>query len=126
MARPTKYDPAFCEQLVAHMAEGASVTSFAAEIDVARSTINEWADNHPEFSEALSRGKAKCLSWWERAARSTALDGKGNATVITFGLKNMGKDEWQDKALVGSDPENPLPSGLIVNLVKTKAPDAAE
>lgn len=97
MARPTKYDPVYCEQLVEHMRDGASVTSFAAEIDVARSTINEWAERHPEFSEALSRGKAKCAAWWEKVGRSLAVTGDGSATMVVFGLKNMGDGDWVDK-----------------------------
>ena len=79
------------------MKDGASVTSFAAEIDVSRATINVWAGNYPEFLEALTRAKAKCLAWWEKAARMAAVDGKGSATMIVFGLKNMGADDWQDK-----------------------------
>ncbi len=100
MARPTLYDPAYCEQIVEHMRDGASVASFAAEIDVARSTINAWADAHPEFSEALSRGKAACVAWWEKTARSVAASGTGNAPMCIFGLKNMGADDWRDKTEV--------------------------
>ena len=95
--RPTKYDPAYCDALVEHMSEGASLLSFAASIDVARSTLTEWADVHPEFSAAVARGKAKCAAWWEAAARNLALKGEGNATMCVFGLKNMGADEWRDK-----------------------------
>lgn len=97
--RPSKYDPAHCEALVQHMKEGASVASFAAEIDVARSTINAWAEDHPEFSEALSRGKSACAAWWEKQGRKVAENGggPGQATMITFGLKNMGRDDWSDR-----------------------------
>lgn len=94
--RPTKYDPAYCQQLIDHMTDGASITSFAADIDVARSTINKWADDNPEFSDALARGRAKCAAWWEKASRLSALNGTGNATMIVFGLKNM-SDDWNDK-----------------------------
>lgn len=96
VGRPSDYDPAYCEQLVAHMETGASVASFAASIDVARSTINKWAEVHPEFSEALSRGKAKCAAWWEKTGRKVAESGDGNASMVIFGLRNMGADDWQD------------------------------
>lgn len=119
--RPSLYNPAYCEAIVAHMADGASVSSFAAEIDVARSTINKWAEDHEEFSEALSRAKAKCAAWWEKVGRQLASTGEGNASMVIFGLKNMGKDDWQEKQLVGSDPENPLPAGFAIKFVK---PDA--
>jgi len=98
MARPTKYDPAHCDAVVEHMRDGASLTSFAASIDVARSTINEWMGAQAEFSEAVSRAKAKCLAWWEKTNRELAASGKGNATACVFGLTNMAADgEWRNK-----------------------------
>lgn len=98
MARPTKYKPEYCEALVEHMSAGASITSFAAEIDVDRSTITEWANVHPEFSTAVKRGKAKCAAWWERKGREGASgDSPVNPTLVIFGLKNMAPDDWRDK-----------------------------
>lgn len=95
--RPTKYDPAYCDMIVEHMTDGASMTSFAAMIDVSRSTINEWGKNYPEFSEAIKRAKAKCAAWWEGLAREGAMGGEVNPTLIIFGLKNMSPEEWKDK-----------------------------
>src|SRR5690554_5877361 len=97
VGRPSKYKPEYCQMLIDHMAEGASMTSFAAEIDVARSTLNEWADEYPDFSEAVKKGKAKCAAWWERVGRKNAITGDGNATLVIFGLKNMGAEDWRDK-----------------------------
>lgn len=98
--RPTKYDPRFCDMLLEDMKQGFSITAFAGSIGVARSTINEWAEAHPEFSEALDTGKAVRLRFWEQTAINVAAKGTGGpgaASVITFGLKNMGGDEWKDK-----------------------------
>lgn len=95
--RPTKYRPEYCDLVVSHMAGGASLTSFAAEIGVCRDTISEWADVHPEFSVSVKEGKAKCAAWWEDLARKNAESGKGNATLCIFGLKNMAADDWRDK-----------------------------
>lgn len=97
VGRPTKYKPEYCQMVVDHMAEGASLTSFAAEIDVARSTINEWIDANPDFSEAVKRAKAKCAAWWERVGRNGAQGGDVNPTLVIFGLKNMAADDWRDK-----------------------------
>lgn len=98
IGRPSKYDPAYCEQVVEVMGEGYSLTAFAGMIGVARSTINEWIDNHAEFSEAVSLAKAKRLAEWERIGLGVAKNGggTGSATVVVFGLKNMGGDEWAD------------------------------
>lgn len=107
IGRPSKYDPAYCERIVEHMRDGASALSFAAEIGVCRATLNVWADQHPEFLDALTRAKAACAAWWEKQARKVAENGGGNgqATMITFGLKNMGRDEWSDTTkVVGGNP----------------------
>lgn len=98
VGRPSLYDPAYCVSVVEHMATGASLTSFAAEVDVARSTINEWMEAHPEFSEAVKRAKAKCAAWWEKRGRTIAESGAapGANTLVIFGLKNMAADDWAD------------------------------
>lgn len=100
--RPSKYDPAFCDRVIAHMSEGASLASFAAEIEVARSSINEWVAQHAEFSEAVNIAKAKCASWWEKAGRNLVSEGgsSAQATMIALGLKNMAADDWREKAEV--------------------------
>lgn len=95
--RPSKYDPAYCDQVVEIMADGYSLTAFAGTIRVHRGTLNEWMAVHPEFSEAVKKGKAACAVWWESANRANALSGQGNATSCIFGLKNMAPDEWRDK-----------------------------
>lgn len=97
MARPTKYKPEYCLEVVDHMREGASLTSFAASIGVARSSINEWMGEYPDFAEAVGVGKAVCAQWWEAVARQNALTGAGNATMTIFGLKNMSPDDWRDR-----------------------------
>ena len=97
--RPTKYDPAYCEAVVEHCAQGASLTSFAASIDVCRATITVWSDEHPEFLAAVKRAKAKCAAWWEQNARNAAMGANkdANPTLCIFGLKNMAAEDWRDK-----------------------------
>jgi len=116
--------------VVAHMAEGASLTSFAAEIDVARDTITEWASVYPEFSLAVKRAKAKCAAWWEERGREGAKAGapQGANTLIIFGLKNMAPDEWADKQLLdhrSSDGSmTPQPTRIVIEAAT--APTAEE
>lgn len=96
--RPTKYDPAYCALVVEDMGKGYSLGAFAGLIGVARSTINEWIDNYPEFSEAVSRGKAVRLRDWEQAAMNirSGNGGAGASTITIFGLKNMSDGDWDD------------------------------
>lgn len=117
--RPTKYEPRFCDEVVADMAEGFSLTAFAGKIGVNRDTIDEWRKVHPEFSEACTRAKAHRLRFWEQTAINVAAKGTGGpgaATVITFGLKNMGDDEWRDKRELAHSFENLPESDLDAKL----------
>jgi hypothetical protein len=116
IGRPTKYRPEYCDQVIAHMKEGASLTSFAAELCVARSTINEWMANNPEFSESVKIGKAACAAWWERLGRNNAMSGDGNATLVIFGLKNMAPEDWRDRReFEHSNPDGSLaPTKIII------------
>ena len=97
VGRPTKYEKKYCEAVIEHLKEGASLTSFAASIGVARSTINQWMEDYPEFSESVKVAKAHCAAWWEALGRNNAITGDGNATLVIFGLKNMGREDWRDK-----------------------------
>jgi hypothetical protein len=125
--RPTTYKSEYCEAVVEHMAEGASLTSFAASVGAARSTINEWMEHNEEFSEAVKKGKARCAAWWEKIGRAQALDGKGNATLVIFGLKNMAAEDWRDKTQTEhSGPDGgPIKtdSKWSVEIVTTKVSD---
>jgi len=120
VGRPSLYDPSYCERVVEHMQDGASLTSFAAEIDVARSTINEWMSKHPEFSEACARAKAKSAAWWEKQGRSIALTGggPGAATMTMFGMKNMGGEDWKDASQIdhrsGDGSMTPGPTKILI------------
>lgn len=97
--RPSKYLEIYCDTIVAHMENGASIASFAASIGVARSTVQEWEAVHSGFSVAVKIGKAKCAAWWEDRLRSIAVSGgaTGQAAATIFGLKNMASEDWREK-----------------------------
>ena len=69
--RPSDYNPAFCEDVIALAAEGMSQAEIAFEFGIARSTLHEWGEKHPEFSAALSRAKTAEQMWWEKKARNS-------------------------------------------------------
>lgn len=77
------------------MGEGLSLTAFAGVIGVARSTINVWMAEYPQFSEAVKIGTAKRVHYLERRL----LDGEIGPRVTShiFALKNADPDEWKDK-----------------------------
>jgi len=92
--RPTKYRPEYCEQVIAVADEGLSLTAFAGKIRVARSTINVWMEQFPEFGEAVEVHKAVRMLYLE----STLLKGESSpkVTACIFALKNA-SDEWREK-----------------------------
>lgn len=96
IGRPSKYDPAYCEAIKQFCADGSSISSFAASIDVCRDTISHWGNEHPEFSAAVKVAKAKVAAWYDVQARNVAKNGGGNATICIFGLKNFDSEDFRD------------------------------
>lgn len=54
---PSKYDPAYAEQVTKLCKLGATDKEIADFFDVEESTINNWKKAHPEFLESIKKGK---------------------------------------------------------------------
>ncbi len=67
MARPTEYDPSYCELAREMAGRGATNAELADQIGVSRRTIGTWTLKHPEFAEALKLGKEPVDDRVERA-----------------------------------------------------------
>lgn len=97
IGRPSEYDPAFCEAVIAAGAQGYSLTAFAGLIGVHRDTLYAWGEAHPEFSDAMKRHKAVRVHRLEFGLLNSA-----SAPVVTahiFALKNACPEEWRDKVV---------------------------
>jgi hypothetical protein len=108
VGRPSKYSPAYAEEVITYCAQGYSLTAFAGSIGVCRRTIAEWSEAHPEFLQAVSRAKAKRAEWWETKALDVATNGGtgGRATMVIFGLKNHAPEDFREverRELTGKD-----------------------
>lgn len=97
MARPTKYDPSKNEAVIELMSEGASIVEVAAMLEVNRSTIYEWVENNPEFSNTIKKGFELCQAWWERNGRKNLTNKDFNYTGWYMNMKNRFRDDWKDK-----------------------------
>ena len=97
MARPSKYKPKYCEDLIAHMKQGLSFESFAAVIKVNQDTLHEWARRHKEFSEAKKIAFEENRLVWEKMGIAGMMGRTPgfNATVWIFNMKNRFK--WVDR-----------------------------
>jgi hypothetical protein len=110
--RPSKYEPRFAEEVIEFMAGGYSLTAFAGHILVARSTINEWMGEHPEFSEAVRIGQGARTMCLEK----TLIAGETGAKVTAhiFALKNAAPEEWKEK--VSQEHSGPNGGPIPINL----------
>jgi hypothetical protein len=97
--RPSKYSAHYCGEVIATASEGRSIASFAARIGVARSTVFKWAEDIPEFSDALNIARAKAAEFWEGELIKLATTGQGNAAAVIFALKNRAADDWREKVI---------------------------
>lgn len=101
--RPTKYDPAMCEQVIECLAQGYSLSAAAGYIGISRQTLYQWTEENPEFSDAVRVGQAKAAIWWETAGKGVAIGEDGSAPMIMFGLKNRVRDDWADRREVTAE-----------------------
>jgi hypothetical protein len=123
--RPTKYDPAFCDEVIDFLSEGYSVTAWAGSKRVARSSVYKWANEHPEFSDALNIGQAASALWWETCLRTNATTGDGASSAIIFGLKNRAADDWRDKRDIdhsSTDGSMSPPTTVVLRGIKPNDP----
>lgn len=98
--RPTKYDPAMCEQVVAWGAEGKSKTWMAAQLQVSKQRIYDWEAQHSEFRDAITRAMALSQAWWEDAGQSGMYMQGFNAGVYNKQMSNRFPDDHRDTSNV--------------------------
>lgn len=145
--RPSKYRAEYCLAAEAFARLGWTDVQIAEKIGVTESTLSKWKIDHPEFSEALKRGKEDPDdrvegSLFEMANGYTyetekalvVSDGKDvgshveivkvketippNTTAIIFWLKNRRSAKWRDRQeITGADGE---PLNLSVSFVRPK------
>jgi transposase len=96
MARPTKFKPEFCDQMVQAGKQGLSVEAFAGQIGVSKECIYHWTRTKPAFSDAKKRFETASQLFWETAglAGMTGKIKNFNAAVWIFNMKNRFK--WRD------------------------------
>jgi hypothetical protein len=99
LGRPSKYDPSFCEKIVALGKLGKSKAQIASELGVVRQTLDNWAAEHPEVIAALREAQEYSLAWWENMAQAVMIEPVPgwNATSFIFQMKNRFRNDYRDK-----------------------------
>jgi hypothetical protein len=97
MARPTDYQPSYCEDVILLGKAGKSKAQMAASFDVSRQTIDNWAAAHPEFLEALNRAMAHCQAWWEDTGQTGLVTQGFNAAVWKKSVEARFRDDYTER-----------------------------
>lgn len=134
--RPSKLSDEIIEQTFKLCLLGATDEELADFFKVARSTINNWKLKHPEFLDALKRGKEKADAEVADALRNRALgyshpdvhisnyQGSVTITPITkhyppdtaaaiFWLKNRKPSKWRAQPGEWDEEDAPAPTKVI-------------
>ena len=76
VGRPTLYDPALCEEVIALGRIGKSVEQIAAQLNLSLRVLYLWRDTHEEFMHALEDAKTFEQAWWEEQASAYMVENK--------------------------------------------------
>lgn len=104
--RPTKYDPAYCDGVIAAGRMGFSLTAYAGSIEVDRDSITEWRKVHPDFDRACRIAKAVRAHFLEGGMMERDIPAPA-MNARKFALVNCAEEDWRSESTikhVGGDP----------------------
>ena len=113
--RPTKYRPEYCGTILAVGEVGGWLAEMAEACDVHRSTMDEWAAEHPEFSEALMRAKQKAQAWFEREGRLGLSADKFNSALWAKQMSSRHRDEYTERREVSGPDGGPIQTSITAD-----------
>lgn len=130
MSRPPNgdlNDPTVVEELCSRLVSGKSMAAVCAADDMpAESTVYLRMANDENFRSIIARAReaqqeAEIDRTVDMADRATTEDHqvvKLRIWARQWRAAKLAPKKYGDKTLLGSDPENPLPEGFSINLVK--------
>lgn len=95
VGRPSGYKEEYCQLVLKEMREGASIEEVAYELNVFKSTLYHWMENHPEFCDAIKKGIDFSEGWWRKEGRKNIRNKDFNSTLWYMNMKN--RFGWKDK-----------------------------
>ena len=81
--RPTKYDPAYCENVIALGKLGKSFEQMCALLNIGYTTMRRWRDEHEDFRLALEDAHALSQTWWEDMGQNYLVEHKDGEKINT-------------------------------------------
>ncbi len=89
--------PEYCDEVIQMGKDGKSLIQMASHFDIARSTIDQWAEDYPEFSEALTRAKVHCQAWWENTGQEGMFLDRFNAQVWKKSVEARFREDYTER-----------------------------
>lgn len=96
MARPSDYDPAYCDKVIKYGQAGKSVTWIATELGVVKQTLHNWMAVHPEFLDAMTHAKQWAQRWWEDEGQDGMTKAGFNSSVWSRSMAARFPDDWRE------------------------------
>ena len=106
--RPSKYDAAYCDKVIELGKEGKSLTQIAVALDVPKSTVITWSNQHLEFSTALTRAKECEQAWWEQKGMDGLTADKFNSAVWSKSMSARFRDDYTERRELAGVPDQPI------------------
>lgn len=97
VGRPTKYKPEYCERIIELGKEGYSHAEIAADLEVDKASLYDWAAAHEEFSTALRAAKTYEQAWFEREARSNMKNRDFNANLWYRSAASRFREDYTER-----------------------------
>lgn len=97
VGRPTKYKPEYCERVIELGKEGYSHAEIAADLEVDKASLYDWAAAHEEFSTALRAAKTYEQAWFEREARSNMKNRDFNANLWYRSAASRFREDYTER-----------------------------
>jgi len=97
VGRPSKYDESYCEIVVDLGKAGKSKAQMCAHFDISRQTIDNWAQQNPEFLEALSRATVHAQAWWEDKGVEGLTSREFNAPVWKKSMEARFREDYTER-----------------------------
>lgn len=95
VGRKTDYREEYNQKALEFLSSGKSIIQLGRELGVARSTIYNWAENHPSFMDTLSMGREHSQAVWEDKLEEMMYSKEVNAPLVKLYFANRFK--WHDK-----------------------------
>ena len=95
-AVPSRYRPEYCEKVIELGREGKSKSYMTAALGINKNTLAKWADQNPEFAEALDIALLLSQQWWEDAGQNGMLGRSIDAAIWSRSMSARFREDWAD------------------------------